>query len=291
MENELFNGCLNAASIDRTSEMIGEALVSLRMDSKEILKIRLSAEEALGIWAEKLGEETELSVIQTKRFGKTALILRVTGKAVDPSQYRDTLLLSVSNNPSIAAAMGLTMEYRYNGGRNEMRIPLRPPRVSSLRSFLIAILAALFVGVCLRRIFPESVSSVSDGLIAPFMNTITNLLRLISGPLVFLSIVSGIISVGDAASFGKIGGGLIRRFLLMTLAMAVAIWLSVCWLFPVTLSGGAQGGRRAFRHFENDSGYCAGQYRRPVPDGERHSDYFSCGLLQHRLYSAGRYRA
>lgn len=62
-------------------------------------------------------------------------------------------------------------------------------------------------------------------------------LSAISGPLIFLSVLWGIYSIGDVASFGKIGKRMIVRFLLMsTLLLLIAACATVPF-FTVSLGG------------------------------------------------------
>ena len=242
MQNILYDGHLDAGSIDAVSAAIIRETQALHADAKESLKVRLSAEEVLGIWAKELGEETACRVSEVRRFGKTVLLLKAEGKSVDPTQYRDDLLLSVTSNSNLTAVLGIPAEYRYTGGRNELRINLPLRRKSSVRDFLIAILAALFLGILFKLLLPGSTSVLSAQLVTPLMDTITDLLRLIAGPLVLCSVIAGIIGAGDAASFSRLGGTLVRRFLIMTFAAAAVIWLSVSWMFPISVTGGTDGG-------------------------------------------------
>lgn len=240
-QNIVYSGKLNALSIDEVSEKISELLSELKVDTKNILKLRLSAEEVLGVWAKELGEEKTFYLTKTQRFKKVSLTLRADGKSVDPTQFQDSLLLSVSNNPNMAAALGLPAEYSYSGGENELKLHLPKKKQSSITSVVISMLCAIVFSLLLRSYSYEFAMTLEEQALAPLTNTITNVLKLIAGPLVFLSIVSGISGVGDASSFGKIGKTLVRRFLIVSIVTAIIAWLSISFMFPVSLQGGTGG--------------------------------------------------
>ena len=126
LQDMIYSGSLNAASVDEMSEAIVRTLEELGVEPKETARIRLSAESVMGIWAEELGEAASCRLIKKQRFGKPVVLLQVDGKSVDPTQYEDELLLSVSGNPNIAAALGMPAEYRYLNGRNilKLRLPI-----------------------------------------------------------------------------------------------------------------------------------------------------------------------
>lgn len=245
LQNVIHSGSLSASSIDEISDVIVRTLEEMEVSSREIVKMRISAESVMGIWSEELGETAPCRLIKKQRFGKTALMLQADGKSVDPTQYEDELLLSVSANANIAAALGMPAEYRYISGRNVLKFRLPEKKMSPIRHVLIALLAALILGLGTRWLVPDEAARITLKLIAPLMNTITKALSLIAGPLVFLAIISGITGVGDSVSFGKIGKNLTLRILATTFIVAVFAWLALCWMYPITLSGGT-GGENAF---------------------------------------------
>lgn len=152
-----------------------------------------------------------------KQLGKTALLLQTEGKSVDPTKHHDSLLLFVTSNPNIATALGMPAEYVYTGGCNELRLRLPKKHPNSSVQVLISMVTGVVLGLALRLLAPAFSVSLSNPVISPVLYTIANLLRLIAGPLIFLSIVAGITGVGDAASFGKMGRLMVTLFLVITL--------------------------------------------------------------------------
>ena len=93
--------------------------------------------------------------------------MQADGKSVDPTKYEDELLLSVSANANIAAALGMPAEYRYISGRNVLKLRLPEKKMSPIRQVLIALAAALVLGLGLRWLVPDTAGQIASKLIAP----------------------------------------------------------------------------------------------------------------------------
>ncbi len=246
----LCSGVLSTSKIDEVSSIVEETLSHFTQSSRETLRVRLTVETVMEIWAGELSETAEYRLLKSQRFGKNALILQVDGKSINPIEYKDNLLLSVSTNPNIVIALGLPVEYRYTGGKNELVIQLQKKKTSPMLQVVFAILAAFLIGVVSRWVIPDTAGQIAATLFVPLMNVITNALRLISGPLIFLSIISGFSGIGDTASLSKMGGTLLARFVIITFIIAALTWLSVCWMFPLALSVGVNGENAFLKIFE-----------------------------------------
>jgi len=241
MNNIIISGYLDSQSIDNMSQGIIKILKEEKINSKDIQKIRLCIEASMGIWATEIGENAECHLIKKQRLGKTILSLEAIGQSVNPTQYQDELLLSVSDNPNITKALGYPTEYKYIEGWNKLIIRTKTKNQGPMGYMLFAIVLAILLSFSLRLFAQDIGTSLDNQLIAPLLDTLMNALRLISGPLVFFSIISGITGMEDITSIGKVGKTLIRRFLVITLVLATLLWLSVSYLFPITLSGNMMG--------------------------------------------------
>ena len=94
-------------------------------------------------------------------------------------------------------------------------------RVSLLKKLLVA----MVVGILLGIIFGESVN-----VIKPFGTVFLNLLKMAALPLVLVNLISGIASLDDPKSFGRIGGK-IMVYYFATTAVAIILGLIVGMLF------------------------------------------------------------
>jgi len=95
---------------------------------------------------------------------------------------------------------------------------------------LIGLAAGIVVGGILWAAMGDTAAAFTKDYIKPFGDIFVNLLKFIVVPLVLLSIMDGIISMGDIAKVGKIGWKTVAYFLCTT-AIACVIGLVVANLF------------------------------------------------------------
>lgn len=228
---------LSAAEIDRFSEKTAGLLQQTNVNSKDILRFRLSMENVMDIWFRELGEGISCSFSSGSKFGRAYIVLTADGKKVNPNEYQDELLAGISNGSSLLAALGLTLEYRYEAGQNILKLTLPKGQAGQLMPVLICMLAGALFGGVFEFVFPEAGGVVQEWVVSPVFDTLMNLLSVIAGPMIFLAVYSGIYGIGDTLIFGKIGRHLIVRFLLMTFLVLFMTGAVVLWFFPVSFGG------------------------------------------------------
>lgn len=233
---------LDAQSIDKISEALVQKMLENGVASREVTKSRLCVEDVMRVWAEQLGEDTECRLVSEKHFFRSYLAIHVDGKSIDPTQYEDSLFLSVSNNPNMVNALGLNAEYRYSGGVNKLMIHSKAKQTNAMKLVICSLLLALIIGGGLRFFLPDIANQLVEILLEPLLNTLMKIIRLISVPLVFLSIVCGINGMEDFAAFGKIGKRLIKRIVGMTLVFAVICWSVLSFWYPMSFKASASSG-------------------------------------------------
>jgi len=236
---------LTASSIDAMSQWLWDFMVENNTPRSDIQRLRLTAEEVLGIWAEELGSNTECVCESRRFFGRASLKLSAPGRRVDPREV-STLNGTVSDAPNLLTALGLLCEYRYENGCNVLRLCKRDkPRKPS--AVVLSLFASLLLSLLLRFRAPEMGAFVSENLITPVFDTFLRILKSISGPLIFLAVVSGIIGMGDFAALGKTGKKLISQFLLQSAGAPLLGLLLLVWFLPMSTSAmrDAAGGFRS----------------------------------------------
>ena len=92
-------------------------------------------------------------------------------------------------------------------------------------SLLKKLLVAMIIGILLGVIFGESIN-----VIKPFGTVFLNLLKMAALPLVLVNLISGIASLDDPKSFGRIGGKILIYYFATT-AFAILLGLIVGMLF------------------------------------------------------------
>ena len=227
----LSNAGINTAA-DETEQFLSEANV----DGKDILRIRLALEEALLNYQGALGENGSFFVRYVKRLGRLRIELSVPGLRYDPfaGEEEGSEILR-----GILAGMGIAPVWQYKNGVSQIIFTPRKRKPSQILLLALSVvLAAVSGGIC--TLLPEYIRSfLSVQLITPIFNTFMGLLTAIAGPMIFLSVVWGVYSIGDTATLSKIGKRMILRFLLMSFLLALLAGAAMLPFFPLTGSGGS----------------------------------------------------
>lgn len=231
---------LSGENIDAVSEKIENHLTSFSVDKMNVLRFRLMFEEILLNYRDRFGEETEFTLRCEKRFSRPRIVITVAGESFEPfavsendGEYSSETLRGMLAN------MGLAPSHRYKNGENIITLtPERKKRGSSVIWLLAAIVLAVAAGL-LCSLFPENVREfLSVKIIEPITGKFMGFLSAISGPLIFLSVLWGIYSIGDVASFGKIGKRMITRFLLMSTLLLLIMACVTVPFFTLSSGGG-----------------------------------------------------
>lgn len=217
-----------ASSIDEVADKIDGYLTGLKLERRNRLRIRLSMEEILLQWRDHFGEETACSLKFATRFGRPQITLEVEGDSFDPlSQEGGTEEFGGWSN-RLLADLGLYPLYSYTDGKNQILLRLKKPQRNPIVSLLVAIVAAVAVGLA-KAIIPETVTALLlENLITPVYDTFFGLLKMIAGPMVFTAVVWGVCGIGDVSVLGRIGKRMLLRFfgvMLMVSAFSAAMGL------------------------------------------------------------------
>lgn len=228
---------LSRNTIDQVSHICVEALQEAEADRKDIVRLRLSLEDILGLWMEKLGEETKCVCKTGTRFGKQYFEIRVKGEKLDPQseEYGEVGAMIYSK---LLAQAGLSLVYEYKSGENCLTI--YPPKKSHISQGTIlvgAIILAVVLGIVTMQL-PKGAQEGMQAVASPVFNTMMGALRAIASPMIFLAICCGIIGIGDLNTIGKIGKKVISRMCLESFLVGALTILGVVWFFPVVSGSG-----------------------------------------------------
>lgn len=183
-----------------------------------------------------MGENGSFSLRCVKRLGRLRFELSAPGVRYDPfaSEEEGGEILR-----GILAGMGVAPVWQYKNGVNQIIFTPRRRKPSQILLLTVSVvLAAVCGGIC--TLLPEYIRSfLSVQLIAPIFNTFMGLLTAIAGPMIFLSVVWGVYSIGDTATLSKIGKRMILRFLLMSLLLTLLAGAVMLPFFPLAGSGGS----------------------------------------------------
>ncbi|MCR4591251.1 MAG: dicarboxylate/amino acid:cation symporter [Lachnospiraceae bacterium] len=226
---------LTKQSCDEISEQISAFCESRKIDSKDALRYRLSAEECILYWLEHGCEGHDIRLRMGYRMFTPFITLEAEGKPLDPYRGEEENFGSYSNN--ILSNLRLAPEYNYDGEYNQLHFLMRTKKPSQVMVIAMVIAVSVLVGVLGQVFMAESLrQTLLNGIIAPIYDTFFNILSCIAGPMIFLSVTWGIYGIGDAATLGRVGKRLIFRYLSMTIIAAACGTL--CFpLFGISLAG------------------------------------------------------
>ena len=223
---------LTAQTIDAVSEICVQTLSEAGADKKDIIRLRLSLEEILGVWLEAL-EGALVHVDCGQKFGRSFLKISVDGPVMD-AWDNEALVLS----SHMLSQAGLSFTYAYKNGKNCLICNPRKKKSSMGQIAVLfgAVVLAAFLGAAARR-FP-TIQAGALSVTEPLFNMILGALRAVSSPLVFLAVCCGIVSIGDLTVVGRVGKKLILRMIAGTFVLGAVMALAGCLLFPVAEEAG-----------------------------------------------------
>ena len=232
------NEKLTNLNIDLASKKIEGFLSQNKVEGKNIIRIKLAAEETLLKLQEKFGEQAAFSLKCVKRLGSLKVEIILAGERFDPfEQQEDEYDSDVLR--SMLSYMGIAPAWQYKNGLNIVTFTPKKKKPSQMKQMVVAILLALVMGG-ISNLVPDIMYFISLQIITPIFNTFMGLLTAISGPMIFLSVTWGIYSIGDTSTFGKIGKRMIIRYIVMTLIVTSVVLLAYIPFFDIQQgSGGA----------------------------------------------------
>ena len=211
MQYHLSNGY-----IDLACEDVGKFLVSAGVERREALRIKLTFEEVLLEYQSKFGETADFKVRTVKRFSSIKVQMMIPGGPLDPlgkSGEEDAVIRG------LLAGIGLVPSWSYRNGRNYVVFIPRKKALSDTAKMVGAIGLAVVSGIILNLLPGGFRTGVTDYVLNPVMNTFMGLISAISGPLIFLSVLASICSMGNMETLGKVGSKSIKVILLYMTAI------------------------------------------------------------------------
>jgi hypothetical protein len=232
---------LNEINIDAACEAADEFLVSKKTNSRDRIRTKLSIEEVLLNYMSIFGADAEFSMDFGGGFSKNRIRLTVPGRSVDPFNPTGTASDEDRLMENALTRMGMHPRWKYVRGANTVIFTLAKKALPEWGKLLIAITAAIAMGL-LFRVLPADLSmTLQQDIITPLLQTFLGFLNAIAGPMIFLSVVWGIYSVGDASTFSEVGRRVCVRFLLYLCILTVLVALISLPFFSLK-SGNAQSG-------------------------------------------------
>ena len=234
---------LTNQNIGATVEDIQHFFEEAQISKKDILKLCLILEDSLIQYQENFSEDKEFTIKFKKWFSTPKVIIRLKGAPFNPLQNEDeNSIFSKSVMQNLLNYETAGTVYKYEDGYNEIssfstkeRKPLKIPGGIMTTTILAAIVCAFLV-----QLLPTTLQNLIINSVMPLlMNMVTNAIVAVTGPFVFISIVSGILAIDSVDTLSNIGIKVIRRFFRISLITSIiAAAISQIFYTVVTTGGG-----------------------------------------------------
>ena len=232
-------------NIDSAADFADETLQMFSLPRKEVLRIRLSLEEILLRWYDNASNlKDKFTVDISRRFGRITLTVSCNRMPCDPlaAEDEDESFGSGALGRAMLTNLGLSPSWQYQNGSNTVSFSIKKKqKLSQLSLVLIAVVSALVLG-WLGLLLPEGLrTTILTTLLDPLFNTFLSVFSCIVGPLMFLSMVWGIVNIGDTRQLGRIGKKLLGRYMIVSIIVGIVCMIAAVSFFKPTLSGAQSG--------------------------------------------------
>lgn len=243
---------LNLASLQPLAEFIDAQLTKARCVRRDLIRARLFAEETTVYWIRQAQPDALVQVIIRKRFRTITLVLRYAGNQANPMAWSPEEPIDkpeidlISQNILIGLS---SVQYTYENATNQLTFTVTQKPFNPMLAIVLALTGGISCGLLGLYLAPDQAAALPAGLFAPLTSAYMGLLNSIVGPLLFISIIAGILNMQSLARIRQVFGTLFGWFAKFTLA-AVILTLLAAWIyFPVDglTSGGGSSGRDLFR--------------------------------------------
>ena len=242
---------LSEKGIVEALEFLGVELHKKKVSEKDIIKTRLLAEECLFKMKSNESAKINFEIWIHSFLGSVTTKIKCKGKEIN---FKDAISLSGTNFEDAfddgmddnAVEMiqnlllkGFADKFRISRKKNINYIDIitkkNPQMMLSIS--LAAIVLAVFTGLGMRLILSESIYNGFCNLVLQPIKTIyMNLLSMIVGPVVFLSMATCMMQFSDLRSFGRIGGKTIGIYIFTSLIAGIT-GIGVFYLFQPGTEG------------------------------------------------------
>ena len=232
---------LNEMNIDMVCNEVDAFLLKRHTDPKDRTRTRLSVEEVLLNYMDLFGRDADFTIDYGGGLSKSKVRLTMPGKPVDPLSLNEDASEEAQLLANMLSRMGQRPKWKYVHGVNTVTYTTAKKSLPDWAELLAAVVAAIVLGLVVQVLPADTANTLRQGVIAPLLDTFLGFLNAVAGPMIFLSVVWGIYSIGDASTFSEVGRRLLVRFLLYMLITTVLIALFSLLFFSLR-AGNAQNG-------------------------------------------------
>ena len=223
---------LNGKEINSVVEQIKDYFISKKVSNKDVLKLGLLIEEALLRYRDRFGENQE--AFMSTGVLSNRVVIKLKGENFDPLiESEENNILSSRFVQNLLEAVETSTTHRYYNGYNLITAEARK-EVKNFKipggTITVAIVLAVILAEIVKHLSETFTLTLINIIVAPLLSRLMGLITLVTGPLIFISVLSGICALDDIATLSSIGLKAIGRFLKITLLM-ITFSIGVSLLF------------------------------------------------------------
>lgn len=195
---------LKAAEIDNLSEaLVNELTTQYKFETKDARRISLTMEEILLNIREKYGDDFPVEIHLRKRFGKISLQVIFGGDTFDPRMDSGEI-------STLLTMYDLIPNYSFKNRKNIVSIPASQKKAAALPKIMTALVISILM-ILLAEFLPgDGFKTLIGSLASPIFETIIGFIVALSGPIIFLSVLSGILAIADLSTLKSAGLRILR---------------------------------------------------------------------------------
>lgn len=232
---------LTNENIVATIEEIKLFCVTRKVDEQQCKRISLTMEEILLTLQSRFGSDAEYTLTKRSYFGYPLLRISLKGEPFDPlpaegddnyTRILRSLILPDDTNPT----------WKYVNGENRITVSVSKSIKSSILSsgsLLPAMLAAILFAFLCKAASGSVETFMLEDVLNPMFDAMMNLLILVTGPVIFLSLLTGIVTTDNLNVLKKTGGKIMIRFAALTIFEIAICIIGSILVFPREYGGSA----------------------------------------------------
>lgn len=238
---------LRGEDIDKMAAIMEEAMEGVGIKRANRLRIRLSMEESLLRMRSRFGEKSMVRLTVGSWFGTPYIQIEKEGEIYNPLSKEEVYLEDWSG--SMMTSVGLFPQYSYVRGINTIRLILPKTGVNPGLKVLSAIVVGILCGLLIKYgLSVETQQYLTDALLRPLDDLWIRILTVLSGPVIFIMVLTTILNMGNIGEEGASTRKVIGRYMILSLMAAMGAVAISSYAAQVSLDDGASVGQEVAKY-------------------------------------------
>ena len=222
---------LKGNSLQQDLDLVEERLKKTKATQKEIVRTKLILEEAYLRVRDRRNDDYTATISVRQRFGTVSIQMTYEGEGFNPistdasnSSEEDLLRYDILN------AYKLNIGYQKKNESNILTVLVHEIGSHMIRNTILFMVLGILAGLIIKNtVSADSITVLKEGVLLPLRTIFLNLLQMMIAPVVFFSILAGIISMPSKIGIGKRGAKLVAISLISGLCLT-AILIAVAFM-------------------------------------------------------------